>query len=193
MRTKELYCFFLPISYEYKFLVYVNDEDNKGPYMFNPSINRYCMLYGWTTSKKLAKKFIEERNESFIFQKIKSDEMIDKIKEFTQCKLNDTSLNSKIGKLKYVMTEFETIIIHENIAYILLDIIDRYNVYIKYKRYSIFNDDIIKACKKLWFDALSEFLCSSESEIYDEIFLNDYEERVNQFSIFTYVFGEFLK
>lgn len=193
MKNKELYCFFLPISYEYKFLVYVNDEDNKGPYMFNPSINRYCMLYGWTTSKKLAKKFIEERNSSFIFQKIKSDEMIDKIKEFTQCKLNDTSLNSKIGRLKYVMTEFETIIIHENIAYILLDIIDRYNVYIKYKRYSIFNDDIIKACKNLWFDALSEFLCSSESEIYDEIFLNDYEERVNQFSIFTYVFGEFLR
>ena len=59
MKNKELYCFFLPISYEYKFLVYVNDEDNKGPYMFNPSINRYCMLYGWTTSKKLAKKFIK--------------------------------------------------------------------------------------------------------------------------------------
>ena len=193
MKAKELYCFFLPISYDYKFLVYVNDEDNKGPYMFNPSINRYCMLYGWTTSKKLAKKFIEERNSSFIFQKIKSDEMIDKIKEFTQCKLNDTSLNSKIGRLKYVMTEFEIIIIHENIAYILLDIIDRYNVYIKYKRYSIFNDDIINACKNLWFDVLSEFLCSSESEIYDEIFLNDYEERVNQFSIFTYVFGEFLR
>lgn len=193
MKNKELYCFFLPISYEYKFLVYVNDEDNKGPYMFNPSINRYCMLYGWTTSKKLAKKFIEERNSSFIFQKIKSYEMIDKIKEFTQCKLNDTSLNSRVGKFKYVMTEFETIIIHENIAYILLDIIDRYNVYIKYKRYSIFNDDIIKACKNLWFDVLSEFLCSSESEIYDEIFLNDYEERVNQLAIFTYVFGEFLR
>ena len=193
MKAKELYCFFLPISYDYKFLVYVNDEDNKGPYMFNPSINRYCMLYGWTTSKKLAKKFIEERNSSFIFQKIKSYEMIDKIKEFTQCKLNDTLLNSRVGKFKYVMTEFETIIIHENIAYILLDIIDRYNVYIKYKRYSIFNDDIIKACKNLWFDVLSEFLCSSESEIYDEIFLNDYEERVNQLAIFTYVFGEFLR
>lgn len=197
-----LHCMFLPIinkdGEQYRFSKYT--EIDQPIVLSIPSIPKLVYLYAYTDNKRLAKRFLRERNSDFIYRKIDSNKEPELAKYIEEngilaeiiCSRLKTvhPITRKTYETTIILTGFEDNLIHFGIFMVVFDIVSEMDCSISFERFNIFKPKYIDAFRILDFLSITYFIYNSDMEIED--YMNGYCEQFDQMKIFLYVFGELI-